>query len=370
MPQHSVPQPRPGIMDISPYVGGESSVPGVSRIIKLASNEGALGASPRAREALARVGATAHLYPDGGSVAVREAIGRRFGLDPARIVCGAGSDELIGLLVRAYAGPGDTIVQSAYGFLMYAIYARSAGVEPLLAPETNLTTDIDAMLATVKPSTRLVFLANPNNPTGTLIDSNTVRRLREGLRDDIILVLDSAYAEFVGRNDYDPGQALVDSHPNTVMLRTFSKIHGMGGLRLGWAYGPEHIIDVLNRMRGPFNVSSAAQVAGEAAIADVAFQQMAQEHNTYWRTWTAERLRGLGLTVTDSACNFLLVHFDPEGPRSVAPADAYLRQNGLICRRVAGYGLPHALRITIGRDDEMQFLIETLTAFMDGGGSA
>ncbi|CCG09259.1 histidinol-phosphate transaminase [Pararhodospirillum photometricum] len=364
------PQPRPGILDITPYAGGESSVPGVTRVIKLASNEGALGASPKARQAIVDAAAQAHRYPDGAWTDLREALGRRHGLDPARLVCGAGSDELISFLVRAYAGPGDSIVQSAHGFLMYSIYAKGAGVETHFAPETNLTADVDALLAAVTDTTRLLFLANPNNPTGTILDADSVRRLREGLREDIILVLDSAYAEFVERNDYDPGNALVDSHPNTVMMRTFSKIHGLGGLRVGWLYGPAPIVDVLNRVRGPFNVSSVGLVAATAAIEDVAFQTLAREHNSYWRAWTRERLEAMGLAVTDSSCNFLLTHFSAEGPLTVAAADAYLRGRGLICRRMGGYGLPHALRITIGQADEMHSLVQTLGDFVEGGGRA
>jgi histidinol-phosphate aminotransferase len=357
-------------MDISPYAGGESKILGVDRIIKLSSNEGALGASPRAREALVRAAAEGHRYPDGNATALRQAIAETQGLDAARIVCGAGSDELIGLLCRAYAGPGDTIVQSAHGFLMYAIYAKSAGVDAILAPEKDKVVDVDAILAAVAPNTRLVFLANPNNPTGTYISHEEVVRLREGLRDDNILVLDAAYAEFVVRNDYDPGAALVDSHPNTVMLRTFSKIHGLGGLRVGWAYGPAHVIDVLNRVRGPFNVSSAGQAAAEAAIRDQAFIDMSIAHNSHWLDWVQTKARALGLSVTDSVCNFALVTFDPTTGKSAVDADAFLRSKGLICRRVAGYGLPESLRISIGRDDEMEAVVAALTEYMERGETA
>ncbi|MCF8483192.1 MAG: histidinol-phosphate transaminase [Rhodospirillum sp.] len=365
-----LPQPQPGIMDITPYAGGESKILGVDRVIKLSSNEGALGASPRAREALVLAAAEAHRYPDGNCTALRTAIGETQGLDPARIVCGAGSDELIGLLCRAYAGLGDTIVQTAYGFLMYAIYAKSCGVEAILAPEKDKTADVDAILAVVRPNTRLVFLANPNNPTGTCISHDDVIRLREGLRDDIILVLDAAYAEFVSRNDYDPGAALVDSHPNTIMLRTFSKIHGLGGARLGWAYGPAHIIDVLNRVRSPFNVSASAQAAGEAAIRDQAFVDLCRSHNAHWLGWTQAKARDLGLKVTDSVCNFVLITFDAEGPRTAAAADAFLRSRGVIARRVAGYGLPDSIRLSIGRDDEMELAMATLTEFMETAGAS
>ncbi len=365
-----LPQPRPGIMDITPYAGGESKLAGVETVIKLSSNEGALGASPKAREALARASMDIHRYPDGGCGALREAIGKRMGLDPARIVCGAGSDELIGLLCKAYAGPGDTIVQTRHGFLMYAIYAKAAGVETLFAPETGLRADVDAILETVQPSTRIVFIANPNNPTGTYISADELKRLREGLRDDIILAIDAAYSEFVTRNDYTDGQMLVDSHPNTVMLRTFSKIHGLGGVRLGWCYAPAHIVDVLNRVRSPFNVSGPAQAAGAAAIADIAFTDLAVAHNTVWLEWTQERLRALGLQVTDSVGNFALATFtNPDGP-SAAEADTFLRAHGIIVRRVGGYGLPDSLRISIGRDTEMTACAEALAAFLATEGAS
>lgn len=364
MPAPGLPQPRPGVLDITPYQGGESSLPGVSRIIKLASNEGALGASPRARAAMIATAAEMHRYPDGGCTALRETLGRVHGLDSARIVCGAGSDELISLLVRGYAGPGDSLVQSAHGFLMYAIYGKGAGVEAIMAPETALTANVDALLAAVRPDTRLVFLANPNNPTGTILPADEVARLRAGLREDIILVIDAAYAEYVERNDYDSGAALVDQAPNTVMLRTFSKIHGMGGARLGWAYGPAHIIDVLNRVRGPFNVTAAAQAAGVAALEDTAFLDLSRQHNKYWRDWTTKALRDLGLSVTDSLGNFVLATFDAEGPRTAAAADAFLRQRGIIVRRMAGYGLPHSLRISVGLGDDMEAAVEALGAFI------
>ncbi|MBE1237563.1 histidinol-phosphate transaminase [Phaeovibrio sulfidiphilus] len=366
----NTPLPRPGIMDIVPYAGGESKIPGVSRIIKLASNEGALGCSPRARDAMIHAAGDVYRYPDGACVELREAIGQQYGIDPARIVCGAGSDELIGMLIHSYAGPGDTLVQSRYGFLMYSIYGKSAGVETLFAPETNLTADVDALLATVKDTTRLVFLANPNNPTGTILPPSEVQRLREGLRDDIILALDSAYCEFVQSNSFDGGIGLVNSHPNTVMLRTFSKIHGMGGIRLGWAYGPAHIVDVLNRVRGPFNVSALAQVAGVAAIKDTEFQDSVRAHNRLWREWTREKMEALGLVVTPSEGNFLLATFPSEGPRTAERADAFLRSRGLICRRVAGYGLPDSLRVSIGTGEEMELFVQTLTEFMEEGGGS
>ena len=357
------PPVRPGIMDLKPYVAGESKIEGHGRVIKLSSNEGALGTSPHAVAALRAAAAQAARYPDGSAVALREAIGRRHGLDPARLVCGAGSDELISLLVRAYAGVGDEVLFPAHAFLMYRLYAQGAGVTPVAAPEHALTADVDALLAHVTQRTRILFLANPNNPTGTYLSDTEVRRLRAGLREDIVLVLDAAYAEYVDRNNYEPGIALVDDAPNTVMLRTFSKIHGLGGARLGWAYGPEHVIDVLNRVRSPFNVSSPALAAGEAAINDHAFTDLSKEHNDYWLAWTSDRLRALGYQLTDSVGNFVLVTFRTEPGRTVSDADAFLRGKGIIARPMAAYGLPDSLRITIGTGEEMESCVEALTEF-------
>ncbi len=356
------PTPRPGVMDITPYVGGESALEGASRVIKLASNEGALGASPRAVEAYRAAAADLHRYPDGGCTALRQAIGARYGLDPARIVCGAGSDELLGLLCRAYAGPGDEVLYSAHGFLMYAIAAKTAGATPVTAPESELTASVDNLLAAVTERTRIVFLANPNNPTGTYLPVEELRRLREGLRDDILLVIDAAYAEFVARNDYSAGAELCDAGDNTIMTRTFSKIHGLSALRVGWGYGPANVIDVLNRVRNPFNVNTAAQAAALAAIQDLEFERLSREHNDYWLAWVTEKLRGLGLDVPPSVANFVLVRF--KDPAEAEKADAFLRSRGIIVRRMGGYGLPESLRMTVGREDENRAFVEVFADYV------
>lgn len=360
----TAPIPRPGIMDIKPYVGGESGLDGVARVIKLSSNEGALGPSPKAMKALEEMAGDMHRYPDGGATRMRKALASRWGLDASRIVCGAGSDELLGILCRAYAGPGDEVLYSQHGFLMYAIAAKACGAVPVTAPETGLTADVDNLLAAVTAKTRIVFLANPNNPTGTYLAADEVRRLRAGLRDDILLVLDAAYAEFVSRNDYTPGIELVDAGDNTVMCRTFSKIYAMGGLRLGWAYCPAAIAGVLNRVRNPFNVGSSALVAGEAALSDTAYMELCKGHNDYWLDWMQGELARLGLTVTPSVCNFVLVHFPRETGKDAAAADAFLRARGIIVRAMGGYGLGHCLRITIGTAEENQRVIETLAEFL------
>ncbi len=355
---------KAGVMSIKPYVGGESELDGRDDIVKLSSNEGAFGPSPLAQDAYAKSAAELHRYPDGGSTELRRTIGEIHGLNPAQIVCGSGSDELISLLCGAYAGEGDEVLYSQFGFLMYAISAKAAGATPVWATETDLTANVDALLAAVTPRTRLLFLANPNNPTGTYLPANEVARLRANLRDDILLVIDAAYAEYVVKGDYSPGIDLVDAGDNVIMTRTFSKIHGLGGIRLGWAYGPETVIDVLNRARGPFNVNAAALSAGAAAIRDQPFTAHCRDENLRVLAWTYQRLQNLGLNVTESVGNFLLVCFDNDPDRSAATADSYLKENGIIVRNVASYGLPDCLRITIGTDQEMHRVVDVLSRFM------
>jgi histidinol-phosphate aminotransferase len=358
----ALPTPRPGILDIAAYVGGESKLTGTERVIKLASNESALGPSPKAVAAYRALAGELHRYPDGGSTDLRTALGARYGLDPARIVCGAGSDELIGLLVRGFVGPGDEVVYSRHGFLMYPIAALSAGATPVAAPERELTADVDALLAAVTPRTRIVFLANPNNPTGTYLQTEALHRLHAGLPPSVLLVIDAAYAEYVVRNDYSAGDELVAAHDNVVMMRTFSKIYALAALRLGWAYCPPAIADVLNRIRGPFNVNAAALAAGVAALLDQAAVDAARTHNDVWRPWLAGELARIGLTVTPSVANFLLVHF-----RDAEAANDHLQRRGIIARRMAAYHLPQCLRISIGTEDECRAVADALAAFVKQG---
>lgn len=358
------PEPRPSILTIAPYVGGESHVAGANRVIKLSSNEGAFGPPPGAQAAYAEAAASLHRYPDGSAAALRQAIGARFGLDPARIVCGNGSDEIIGQLIAAYGGEGTDLVMSAHGFIMYDIAGRSAGCRIVKVPERDLVADVDAMLAAVGPRTRLMFLANPNNPTGACLPASEVARLRAGLRAEILLVIDAAYAEYVTRADYDAGVALVDAGDNTVMTRTFSKIFGLGGLRLGWAYAPAAVIDVLNRVRGPFNVNSAAIAAGIAALAEPGWIERSIAHNAEWRERVTGALRAAGIGVHPSEGNFVLADFAT--PARASAADAALKARGVIVRAVGGYALPHCLRITIGTAEECALVIETLEAFARG----
>jgi histidinol-phosphate aminotransferase len=358
------PIPRPGILDISPYIGGEAKIAGVQRPIRLASNESALGPSSKATAAYRALADEIHRYPDGNAQDLREALGEFHGLDPSRIVCGAGSDELIALLLRCYAGPGDEVVYSRHGFLMYPINAMAAGATAIAAPERELTTDVDAVLARVTERTRIVFIANPNNPTGTYLGAGEMARLHAGLPPSVVLAIDAAYAEFVNRNDYDAGAALVNRAENVVMLRTFSKIYALAGLRLGWAYCPPAVTDVLNRVRSPFNVSAAAQAAGIAAVQDVEALNRARGHNERWLAWFSERLEALGLSLTPSVANFVLVHFPADPSRNADSAFAFLQSRGILTRKMGAYGLPECLRITIGTGSEMETAAAALAEFM------
>jgi histidinol-phosphate aminotransferase len=357
-------RPRPGILEIEPYVGGKSELAGPARVIKLSANESALGPSCKAVAALQEAALTSHRYPDGAAARLRAAIGRRFQLDPARIVCGAGSDELIQLLLRAYAGPGDEVVYSAHGFLMYKLGALGVGAMPVAAPERDLRADVDALLARVGSRTRMVFVANPNNPTGSYLTADELARLHAGLPDDVLLVIDAAYAEYVRANDYGAGIELVDRAENVVMTRTFSKLFGLAALRLGWLYGPPAVVDVVNRLRGPFNVGTPAQVAGIAALEDLGHQERSRAHNERWLPWLAGALAELGLTAHPSIANFVLVEFATAGERTAAAASAWLEGQGIIARPMAAYGLPHCLRLSVGLEDENRAVVASLQEFV------
>jgi histidinol-phosphate aminotransferase len=361
------PRPREAVLKIAAYVGGESELPGINRVRKLSSNEGAFGPPPAAQAAFAQVAGEQHRYPDGGSAALRRAIGARFGLNPDSIVCGTGSDELIQHLCHVYGGPGTDVIVSMHGFAMYQIAGTYAGSRVLKVPERDLTADVDAMLAAVTPATRVVFLANPNNPTGSILPQNEVERLRHGLPEDVLLVLDAAYAEYVERADYDPGVALVDAGENTVMLRTFSKVFALGGMRIGWAYAPAGVVDALNRVRGVFNVNIAAQAAAVAALAEPGWVERSRAHNRDWRERLATALRDLGLRVWPSEGNFLLVDFATAA--RAAAANASLKSHGIIVRAMGSYDLPHCLRITIGAAEDCIAVTEALAAFVAEDGA-
>jgi histidinol-phosphate aminotransferase len=358
------PVPQLGILEINAYVPGESSVPGGVKPIKLSSNETPLGPSPKAIAAYKAEASQLDRYPDGSATALRQAIGKLYGLDPERIVCGSGSDELINLIAHAYVGPGEETVYSEHGFLMYPIATRSSGGTPVAAPEKSYRADVDAMLARVTPKTKIVFLANPNNPTGTYLPHEEVRRLHKGLPSQTLLVLDAAYCEYVRRNDYEAGLELVATTDNTVMLRTFSKIYGLAALRLGWAYCPAAVADVLNRVRGPFNVNAPALAAGVAALEDRAHVEFAIAHNETWLPWVTAEIGKLGLEVTPSIGNFVLIHFPAQKGKDAAAADEFLKSRGIIVRRVGAYGLPNCLRMTIGTEDDNRKVVAALSSFL------
>ena len=358
------PQPRPGVLDIAPYIPGKSTAPGVDKVFKLSSNESPLGPSPHALEAYRRVGEHLEDYPDGASTALREAIAAVYGLDPDRIVCGAGSDDLLNLIARAYLKDGDEAVHATHGFLVYPIATIGAGAKPVVAPETNYTANVDALLAAVTPRTKVVFLANPNNPTGTYIPFDEVKRLHNGLPPHVLLVLDAAYAEYVQRNDYESGIELVATSENVVMCRTFSKIHGLAALRLGWMYGPAHVVDAINRIRGPFNVNAPAIAAGIAAIRDTAHIEYSRAHNARWLPWLTEEIGKRGLTVTPSVANFILIHFPQTEGRTAKEADVFLTKRGLVLRQVGAYHLPNALRMSVGTEEANYLVVQALAEFM------
>jgi histidinol-phosphate aminotransferase len=360
------PIPRAGIMDIAPYVGGRSTAEGAARVFKLSSNESPLGPSPKAMEAFRASAEKLYAYPDGSSSHLKEAIGEVHGLRPDQILCGNSSDELLHLIALTFCGPGDEVLMCEHGFLAYPIVARAAGATPVKAAEVNLTAHVDTLLRTVTPRTRVLFLANPNNPTGSYLPSAEVRRLHRGLPGNVLLVLDAAYAEYVRQADYESGLELAHEQPNVVMTRTFSKIYALAGLRIGWMTGPAAILDAINRIRGPFNVSIPSQAAGAAAMRDRAHVEASYQHNARWLPWLTERVRALGLTVTPSIGNFILIAFPKDGPHTAQAADAFLMSRGLILRGVGNYGLPHCLRLSVGTEEANHLVIEALAEFMKG----
>lgn len=363
----SGPIPRAGVLEIPIYVPGRSRADGHDRIIKLSSNESALGSSEYAVAAYQELADQLHRYPDGGAVELREAIARiHLGggsrLHADNIVCGEGSDEIIHLLAAAYAGSGDEILHTAHGFVMYRLAALGVGAEPVSVPEREWTPDVDALLARVTDRTRVVFVSNPN-PTGTYLPDGELARLHAGIPNNMLLVIDAAYAEYVMRDDYGSGIELVGAADNVVMTRTFSKAYGLAGLRLGWCCGPADVIRVLNRLRGPFNVTAPAQAAGVAAVEDIAFIERAAKHNATWNGWLQNELERLGLPHIPSVTNFVCAEFRDE-KRSAAAAIEHMMNNGILVRDMNAYGMPDHVRITIGLEDETRAVVESLEHFL------
>ncbi|SNY47408.1 histidinol-phosphate aminotransferase [Pseudooceanicola antarcticus] len=355
-------EPQPGIMEIDLYVGGASKVDGVSDVVKLSSNENPYGPGDAAKEAYARAVHDLHRYPSTDHAELREAIAAHHGLDPARIICGVGSDEVLQFLCQSFAGPGDEVLFTEHGFGMYRILAHASGATPVEVKEKDRVTDVDALIAGMSEKTKLVFIANPNNPTGTMIGGNEVARLADSLPEGAILVLDGAYAEYV--QGFDGGAALVEARSNVVMTRTFSKIYGLGGLRIGWGYGPQEIIDVLTRVRQPFNLSNGQLAAATAAMNDQAHVARSRRENTRLRDWLRNALAEHGVPSDPSFGNFILARFaDTEEAQA---CDAFLRARGLLVRQVAGYNLPHCLRITIGDEPSCRRVAHAIGQFKAG----
>ncbi len=357
------PVPRPGIAAIRGFTPDHAKDPPPGSI-RLWANESSLGPSPHAVAAYHAAAAHMLRYPDGSAGAIRAALAAEYNLDAARILMGVGSDELLSAAVRAYAGPGDEVLTPTATFPMYRTYAQSVGAAPVQAPDRDFATDVDALLGNVTAATKVVIVANPNNPSGTYARRAEIERLRAGLRDDILLIIDAAYAEYCERDDYEAGAALADATRNTAMTRTFSKIHGLAGLRLGWLYAAADIVGVVGRIRSSFNVPAPAQAAGVAALADRAHRDAVIAHCRRWRAALAQRLGGLGLAVSGSEGNFVTFGF-AGGSAQASAAEAFLRDRGLLLRPMAAFGMPGYLRVTIGRDDEMAAFLAAMEAMMD-----
>ncbi len=353
-------KPQPGIMDITLYQGGASTVAGHENVLKLSSNENPFGPSEKARAAVSRAAHSMHIYPSTDHASLRAAIAETYDLNANQIMCGNGSGELLHLLAQAYAGPGDEVLFTEYGFAMYPIYARASSATPVVVKERDRVVDVDAILDGCTKKTRLVYIANPANPTGTMLGQAELKRLADGLPDRALLVLDGAYAEFV--DGYDGGAELIAERDNVVMTRTFSKIYGLGGLRIGWCYGPQEIIDVLSRIRGPFNLSAAALAGAEAAIRDRAYVEKCRAENTRWREWMATALAEIGVPSDTSTANFILARFGSE--EEAEGCDAHLKSQGIVVRMAKGYGFANCLRITVGDESACRRVVHAIGQFM------
>jgi histidinol-phosphate aminotransferase len=363
------PKPRAGILDIDPYVPGRAPSGG-GKTYKLSSNESALGPAPSAIEALRDAAPSSHVYPEGAATSLRARLGELHGLDPRRLIVGNGSDEVLSLSVRCFTEPGDEVLMTRHGFSYYPIIARAEGCMPVMAEETDLTADVDALLAAVSERTRLVFLANPNNPTGTLLPGEEVRRLREGLPPEVMLVLDGAYAEYIDEADYDAGRRLVDEaeeggQDNVIMTRTFSKIYGLGGLRVGWGYAPSFVIDVMQRVRGPFNVSAASLAAAEAAVSDQDFVVRNRLHNDEEMKRLLGSLTQRGFRARPTRANFVLLDLgaEEEAKRFLKHAE----EHGVMLRGLSSSNLPSFVRVSIGSKEANDAFLDAAFAFTPQG---
>ena len=362
MTEINAPAPKPGILDIAPYVGGKSSIVGISEPMKLSSNENALGAGSKAREAYEAAIKNIHIYPDGRATKLRAAVAEHHGLEPERLIFGNGSDEVFALLNQAYLTPGDNIVTGQYGFLAYRISALGCEAQVKLAPEPGYKAEVDALLAEVDERTKIVYVSNPSNPTGSYNSGEEIRRLHEALPPHILLVVDEAYAEFVAEPDWETTFPLARNASNIVVTRTFSKIHGLGGLRVGFGYAPIGVAEAVDRIRLPFNVSIPGIEAATAALGDEAHQRASREMVQTWRPRLTQAIRGFGFEVLPSAGNFVLVLFRDE-KRNAAAASDYLNSKGIIVRPVGGYGIHDGLRITVGTEDQNRAVIDALSEF-------
>lgn len=358
------PTPKPGILDIAPYVGGKSAIAGVAEPMKLSSNENMLGAGEKARAAYEAAIRNIHVYPDGRATKLRNAVAETHGLEPERLIFGNGSDEVFALLNQTYLTAGDNIVTGQYGFLAYRISAKACEAEVKLAPEPNYKAEVDALLAQVDARTKIVYVSNPSNPTGSWNSGEEIRRLHAALPPHVLLVVDEAYAEYVAEPDWETAFPLARDAENIVVTRTFSKIHGLGGLRIGFGYAPLKVAEAVDRIRLPFNVSAPGLEAATAALSDRAHQEASRALVANWKPRLTQALRGFGLQVLPSAGNFVLVIF--ENPERATAANDYLNSKGIIVRPVGGYGLPQALRITIGTEDQNRAVIDALSEFAAG----
>ncbi len=360
------PKPLPQLAKVKTYVPGEAPKPGKGPSYKLASNENPLGASPKAKAVFAEMAAKLDLYPDGGAQALKAAIAKKNGLDASRIVVGAGSDEIFLMLGRAYLGPGDEMIATEHAFAIYAMIGQQQGATVVEVPEKKFTADVDAILKAVTPKTKLVWLANPNNPTGTYLPYEDVKRLHAGLPPGVLLVLDGAYAEFVRKNDYASGIEMASQYDNVILTRTFSKLYGLAGLRVGWAYAPAHVVDAIERVRMPFNVNLVAQAVAIAALDDDDFTQKSLVHNDKELPRLVGDIRAMGLEVIDGVGNFCVVKFSETKGKTAGEALAYLKERGVTVRSLAGYRMPNHLRISVGTVEGNDAVLRLLKDFLAG----